>query len=249
MPIDLSSLNPPQREAVLCTEGPLLVLAGAGSGKTRVLTYRIAHLVEDLGVHPWQILAITFTNKAANEMRERLYSLVGPDARGMWVSTFHSMCGRILRANAEYVGRTGEFTIYDEDDMKRLMKRLMEELDLNPKQYNPKAIAFAISQAKNGLVMPEDLEQVASDPFHKAVARVYARMEERLQAANAFDFDGMLLYTYLLLKRFPEVLAAYQRRFAYVLVDEYQDTNRAQYAITALLAGLSRNIMVVGDDD
>ena len=249
MAVDLSSLNPPQREAVLATEGPLLVLAGAGSGKTRVLTYRIAHLVEDLGVHPWQILAITFTNKAANEMRERLLGLVGQDALHMWVSTFHSACGRILRANAEYVGRTKEFTIYDEDDMKRLMKRLIQDLGLNPKLYNPKAIAAAISKAKNNLVMPEDLEAEASDPFHKAVARVYALMEERLQAANAFDFDGMLLYTFVLMKRFPEVLEAYQRRFAYVLVDEFQDTNRAQFAITSLISGGSRNIMVVGDDD
>ena len=172
MTLDLSGLNPPQREAVLTTEGPLLVLAGAGSGKTRVLTYRIAHLIEDLGVHPWQILAITFTNKAANEMRERLLRLVGPVAKGMWVSTFHSMCGRILRANAEYVGRTRDFTIYDTDDMKRLMKSLMADLDINPKIYPPNMLANIISQAKNDLIFPEDYESIAAGLLQKVASQV-----------------------------------------------------------------------------
>ncbi len=249
MTLDLSGLNPPQREAVLTTEGPLLVLAGAGSGKTRVLTYRIAHLIEDLGVHPWQILAITFTNKAANEMRERLVRLVGPVAKGMWVSTFHSMCGRILRANAEYVGRTKDFTIYDTDDMKRMMKSLMADLNINPKIYPPNMLANIISQAKNDLIFPEDYESIAAGLLQKVASQVYTLMQQRLEMANAFDFDDMLLYTYKLFKRYPEVLDAYQGRFAYVLVDEYQDTNKAQYEITSMLAAGTRNLMVVGDDD
>ena len=249
MAIDLGGLNAPQREAVLATEGPLLVLAGAGSGKTRVLTYRIAHMVEDLGVAPWQILAITFTNKAAAEMRERLERLVGDASGGMWVSTFHSMCGRILRANAELVGRTKDFTIYDADDMKRLMKTLMADCELNPKIYQPNAIAHTISDAKNNLVMPDDFEEAARDPLRRAAAQVYHLMQRRLAAANAFDFDDMLLYTWRLFANHPEVLALYQHRFRYVLVDEYQDTNKAQYAITNMLAREHRNLMVVGDDD
>ena len=249
MAVDLSVLNGPQREAVLTTEGPLLVLAGAGSGKTRVLTYRIAHLVDDLGVFPWTILAITFTNKAAGEMRERLGRLIGVEARGMWVCTFHAMCGRILRANADLVGRTKDFTIYDTDDMKRLMKQLMAELDLNPKVYNPNSLMNMISDAKNNLLLPDDFEAIAHDPLRKAAAKVYALMQERLTAANAFDFDDMLLYSWRLFKKHPEVLSLYQDRFAYVLVDEYQDTNKAQYEITAMLAARSKNIMVVGDDD
>ena len=249
MALDLGGLNVPQREAVLTTEGPLLVLAGAGSGKTRVLTYRIAHMVEDLGVAPWQILAITFTNKAAAEMRERLARLVGDASRGMWVSTFHSMCGRILRANAELVGRKKDFTIYDADDMKRLMKTLLNELELNPKIYQPNSIANMISDAKNNLVMPDDFEDAAKDPLRRVAAQVYQLMQRRLAAANALDFDDMLLFTWRLFANHPEVLALYQQRFRYVLVDEYQDTNKAQYAITNMLAREHRNLMVVGDDD
>ena len=249
MSVDLSSLNAPQREAVLATEGPLLVLAGAGSGKTRVLTYRIAHLVEDLGVFPWSILAITFTNKAANEMRERLNTLVGTGARGMWVSTFHSMCGRILRANAELVGRTPEFTIYDTDDMKRLMKGVMSDLELNPKIYQPNALLNLISESKNNLESPDDLAARARDPIRKAAAQAYELVERRLAQANALDFDDMLYFTWRLFKKHPEVLELYQQRFQYVLVDEYQDTNKAQYEITTMLSAATRNLMVVGDDD
>lgn len=252
MPIDLTGLNGPQKEAVLCTEGPLLVLAGAGSGKTRVLTHRIAHLVEDLGVAPWQIMAITFTNKAAAEMRERLGGLIGPYSRGMWVSTFHSMCVRILRADCERLGFSQGFTIYDDDDSKRLVKHIYGELNLDEKRYPVAAIRNRISKAKNDLQVAEVYAEEAekgSDPVAKVAARVYTRLQERLRQLNAFDFDDLLLYTWLLLKNHSDVLAAYQQRFLYILVDEYQDTNHAQYALTQLLAAANQNIMVVGDDD
>ena len=252
MPIDLTSLNGPQKEAVLCTEGPLLVLAGAGSGKTRVLTHRIAHLVEDLGVAPWQIMAITFTNKAAAEMRERLGGLIGPYSRGMWVSTFHSMCVRILRADCERLGFAQGFTIYDDDDSKRLVKHIYAELNLDEKRYPVAAIRNRISKAKNDLQVAEVYAEEAdkgSDPVVKVTARVYTRLQERLRQLNAFDFDDLLLYTWLLLKNHSDVLKAYQQRFLYILVDEYQDTNHAQYALTQLLAAANQNIMVVGDDD
>ncbi len=249
MPIDLDTLNEPQREAVLCTQGPLLVLAGAGSGKTRVLTYRIAHLVHDEGVSPWEILAITFTNKAAAEMRERLAGIIGAQSRGMWVSTFHSMCVRMLRAAAEPLGFTKSFTIYDTDDQKRLVKAIMLELDINPKVFQPNTILGRISNAKNELLVPGEFERSVTDPVGKIAARVYNVYQARLRQSNAMDFDDLLLYAYLLLKQHPDVLEAYQRRFAYIMVDEYQDTNHAQYAITKLLANVHHNIMVVGDDD
>ena len=249
MPIDIDSLNPAQKEAVLCTEGPLLVLAGAGSGKTRVLTHRIAYLVEDLGVAPWQIMAITFTNKAAAEMRERLGGLIGSNARGMWVSTFHSMCVRILRADCERIGFSQGFTIYDDDDSKRLMKQILEELNVDPKRYPINALRNRISKAKNDLIVPEVFIDQYKDVMNQVVGRVYKRLQERLQALNAFDFDDLLMYTWLLLKHNNDVLQAYQNRFKYLLVDEYQDTNHAQYVLTQLLAEANKNIMVVGDDD
>lgn len=249
MPIDLEALNEPQREAVLCTEGPLLVLAGAGSGKTRVLTHRIAHLVVDLGVAPWQIMAITFTNKAAAEMRERLGQLMGGYVRGMWVSTFHSMCVRILRSDCERLGFAPGFTIYDDSDSKSLVKRIMAELNIDPKRYPESMVRNRISKAKNELVTPEVFEDRYKDPTAQVVGRIYKVLQERLRALNAFDFDDLLLYTYLLLKNHKEVLEVYQDRFRYLLVDEYQDTNHAQYALTQLLAATHRNIMVVGDDD
>lgn len=249
MPIDIDSLNPAQKEAVLCTEGPLLVLAGAGSGKTRVLTHRIAHLVEDLGVAPWQIMAITFTNKAAAEMRERLGGLIGSNARGMWVSTFHSMCVRILRADCERIGFSQGFTIYDDDDSKRLMKQILEELNVDPKRYPINALRNRISKAKNDLIVPEVFIDQYKDAMNQVVGRVYKRLQERLRALNAFDFDDLLMYTWLLLKHNNDVLQAYQNRFKYLLVDEYQDTNHAQYVLTQLLAEANKNIMVVGDDD
>lgn len=249
MPIDLETLNDPQREAVLCTEGPLLVLAGAGSGKTRVLTHRIAHLVVDLGVAPWQIMAITFTNKAAAEMRERLAQLMGGYVRGMWVSTFHSMCVLILRSDCERLGFAPGFTIYDDSDSKSLVKRIMAELNIDPKRYPESMVRNRISKAKNELVTPEVFEDRYKDPTAQVVGRIYKVLQERLRALNAFDFDDLLLYTYLLLKNHKEVLEVYQDRFRYLLVDEYQDTNHAQYALTQLLAAKHRNIMVVGDDD
>lgn len=249
MPIDLDTLNGPQREAVLCTEGPLLVLAGAGSGKTRVLTHRIAHLVEDLNVAPWQIMAITFTNKAAAEMRERLQSLIGGGARGMWVSTFHSMCVRILRTDCERVGFAKGFTIYDDSDSKRLVEQIMDELNIDKKRYPIPALRNRISQVKNDLQVAEVFAEKTSDQVGQVAARVYTRLQERLRQLNAFDFDDLLLYTWLLLKNHPDVLAAYQNRFRYLMVDEYQDTNHAQYVLTQLLAAAHKNIMVVGDDD
>lgn len=249
MPIDLDTLNGPQREAVLCTEGPLLVLAGAGSGKTRVLTHRIAHLVEDLNVAPWQIMAITFTNKAAAEMRERLQCLIGGGARGMWVSTFHSMCVRILRTDCERVGFAKGFTIYDDSDSKRLVEQIMDELNIDKKRYPIPALRNRISQAKNDLQVAEVFAEKTSDQVGQVAARVYTRLQERLRQLNAFDFDDLLLYTWLLLKNHPDVLAAYQNRFRYLMVDEYQDTNHAQYVLTQLLAAAHKNIMVVGDDD
>lgn len=249
MPIDIASLNKPQAEAVQSIDGPLLVLAGAGSGKTRVLTYRIAHMVSDLDIAPWSILAITFTNKAAAEMRERLDELIGVEARGMWVSTFHSACCRILRANAETLGFSSNFTICDSDDQKRLIKAIEIELDINPKTFPATAIINRISQAKNDLLVPGEFEKRAKDPVGRAAAKVYKIYQSRLKTSDSMDFDDLLLYTYLLLKHHPDTLEAFQERFLYILVDEYQDTNHAQYAITKLLADAHHNIMVVGDDD
>ena len=242
--LDLSTLNPAQREAVLTTEGPLLVLAGAGSGKTRVLTYRIAHLVQDLGVAPWSILAVTFTNKAAKEMRSRLGGILGADMRGMWINTFHSMCVRMLRADAPLLGYGKDFTIYDS---KRLVKAIMEELGYDTKRYPDAGIRSRISAAKNELKMPGDMP--AADPYSKCVAAVYKAMQTRLKRSNAMDFDDLLLNTYLLLRDNPQITQQYGQRFRYILVDEYQDTNRAQYAITKMLAQVCGNLMVVGDDD
>ncbi|TLM98881.1 MAG: DNA helicase UvrD, partial [Actinobacteria bacterium] len=215
MAIDLSSLNPAQRQAVEATEGPLLVLAGAGSGKTRVLTFRIAHLVADLGVSPAEILAITFTNKAAAEMRERLGKQLGSvgaswSPRSMWVSTFHAMCVRMLRLDAEKIGFTSNFTIYDEDDSKRLLKEVMAELDINDKAYPVNAVRGRISSAKNELVSPADLAAKGFAPLDKAVGRIFPRYQERLKLANAMDFDDLLVNTHVLLSQHEDVLRAYQ---------------------------------------
>ncbi|MBN1192653.1 MAG: UvrD-helicase domain-containing protein [Coriobacteriia bacterium] len=249
MTLPLEDLNPAQRDAVTTTEGPLLVLAGAGSGKTRVLTYRIANLVGDLGVSPAEILAITFTNKAAGEMRERLETLIGPMARSMWVMTFHAFCGRILRADGTRLGYTRSFTIYDDDDTRRLLASVLTELDIDVKQFPPKAIAGRISAAKNELIGPADYEAKASIPPEKVTAKVYRLYQERIASANAMDFDDMLVNAERLLREHPEVCAFYQNRFRYILVDEYQDTNKAQYEIVNRLAARDRNLMVVGDDD
>jgi DNA helicase II / ATP-dependent DNA helicase PcrA len=242
-------LNPSQREAVAATEGPVLVVAGAGSGKTRVLTYRVAHLIRDLGVSPYAILAITFTNKAANEMKERVSDLVGGVSRGMWVSTFHSACVRILRREAHALGYRSSFTIYDDIDARRLVEMCARELDLDPKRYPPKAIRAAISNAKNELIDFETFADQGSGPYHAKVAEVYRRYQDRLVEASAMDFDDLLMVTVELFGALPGVLEQYQDRFQYVLVDEYQDTNHAQYRLVQMLAGTRRNLCVVGDSD
>jgi DNA helicase-2/ATP-dependent DNA helicase PcrA len=242
-------LNPSQREAVATTEGPVLVVAGAGSGKTRVLTHRVAHLIKDLGVSPYSVLAITFTNKAANEMKERVARLVGGVSRGMWVSTFHSACVRILRRDAAVLGYKSAFTIYDELDSRRLVEWCVRDLDLDPKRFPPKGIRAAISNAKNELVDFESFAQEGSGPYHEKVAEVYRMYQRRLLEASAMDFDDLLMITVELFGAFPKVLEHYQDRFRYILVDEYQDTNRAQYRLVQLLAGKHRNLCVVGDSD
>ncbi len=248
MSIDLSGLNPAQREAVLCTEGPLLVLAGAGSGKTRVLTQRIAHLVGDCDVRPWEVLAITFTNKAAAEMRERISQIV-PSTRGMWICTFHAMCVRMLREDAELIGFSPNFSIYDDDDSKRLVRQIMSDLNIDQKRFPMPALRSRISTAKNGLVSAEEMSAEADNPFDRKASRVYFELQRRLAKANAMDFDDLLVKAYELLSKNEGVLRGYQDRFRYVCVDEYQDTNHVQYAITNLLASRYQNIMVVGDDD
>lgn len=247
--VDIDSLNPAQREAVLSTEGPLLVLAGAGSGKTRVLTFRIAHMLGDLGVKPWQVLAITFTNKAAAEMRERLAALIPSGTRGMWVCTFHAMCVRMLREDADLLGYTGQFTIYDDDDSKRMVRDIMQALGIEQKQFPINMIRSKISSAKNAMIGPEDMLKSADSPNDKKAAQVYLELERRLRAANAMDFDDLLVRAFELLRTRPEVLDKYQERFRYISVDEYQDTNHVQYEIANLLAAKYQNLMVVGDDD
>ena len=249
MQIDLEGLNPAQHQAVMTTQGPLLVLAGAGSGKTRVLTFRIAHMIADEGVRPWQILAITFTNKAAAEMRERLEALLPNNIRGMWVCTFHAMCVRLLREDGERLGYGPNFAIYDDDDSKRLVKTILSDLDIDIRQFPLNSIRSKISAAKNALLYPDDVEAQAASPMDHVVARVYRALQARLDKANAMDFDDLLVKAFELLSKYPDVLAKYQERFRYINVDEYQDTNGVQYAITKLLASKYRNLMVVGDDD
>jgi len=245
----LEDLNPAQREAVLTTEGPLLVIAGAGSGKTRVLTRRIAHLLRAVGVKPPEILAITFTNKAAAEMRERVERLVGPPARAAWVMTFHAACGRILRREAERLGYRSNFTIYDSADQVRLTKHCIEELERDPKRFTPRGIHAQISNAKNQLVGPEEFGERIASFYDQTVAEVYELYQKRLHASNAVDFDDMLYLTVEALERFPDARAKWQRAFRYVLVDEYQDTNHAQYRLLQILAEEHRNVFAVGDPD
>jgi DNA helicase-2/ATP-dependent DNA helicase PcrA len=245
----LADLNPAQREAVLATEGPVLVVAGAGSGKTRVLTYRIAHLVAAVGVKPQEILAITFTNKAAGEMRERLESVVGDIARTMWVMTFHAACGRILRREAPRLGYRSNFTIYDQADQVRLVKQCLEELDRDPKRFVPRGIHAQISNAKNQLISPDEYKNRVASFYDQTVADVYELYQRRLLASNAADFDDLLMLTVEVLDRFPEARKKWQKAFRYVLVDEYQDTNHAQYRLLQLLAGERKNVFAVGDPD
>ena len=245
----LARLNPAQREAVLHFEGPILVLAGAGSGKTRVLTTRIARLIEHHGVDPSHILAVTFTNKAAGEMRERIAKLIGEMPTGMWVGTFHAIGARMLRREAQLVGRSPSFTIYDEDDSLAAVRRIMERLKISTKTWSPKALRSAISGAKNALVSPEEYAKLAMDPLSKAASLVYDQWERTLRDANAVDFDDLLVLPVRVLQQNPDRVVAYRERFRFLLVDEYQDTNRAQYELVKLLAGADGNVLVVGDDD
>ncbi len=244
-----ADLNPSQREAVAATDGPVLVVAGAGSGKTRVLTYRVAHLVRDLGVAPTAILAITFTNKAADEMKERVAALVGGAVRAMWVSTFHSACVRILRREAHRFGYRSGFSIYDAADSLRLITQCVKDLDLDSKRFPPRNIRATISAAKNELVDYETFSSREAGFFHEQVADVYRLYQQRLLEASAMDFDDLLQVTVELFGAFPDVLEMYQQRFRYVLVDEYQDTNHAQYKLVQQLTSLHRNLCVVGDGD
>ena len=244
------TLNAEQREAVFHTEGPLLILAGAGSGKTRVLTHRIAYLIEEKGINPWNILAITFTNKAAGEMRERVDDIVGFGSESIWVSTFHSTCVRILRRHIDRLGHDNNFTIYDSDDQKTLMKDVCKLLQIDTKTYRERTILSAISSAKDEMVTPEEYELNAYGDFSKKkIAEAYKEYERQLKANNALDFDDLLVKTVQLFQTQPEILEYYQDRFRYIMVDEYQDTNTVQFKLISLLAAKYKNLCVVGDDD
>ena len=243
-------LNEPQREAVYHTDGPLLILAGAGSGKTRVLTHRIAYLIGERGVNPWNILAITFTNKAAEEMRQRVDNLVGFGAESVWVSTFHSACVRILRRFIDRLGYENHFTIYDTDDQKTLIKEVCRKVDVDTKVFKERSLLSAISSAKNEMILPDEFELNAGGDFAKMkIAKVYREYETQMRANNALDFDDLLVKTVQLLQTQPDVLESYQERFRYMMVDEYQDTNTVQFQLVSLLAGKYKNLCVVGDDD
>ncbi len=245
----LADLNPAQREAVLTTEGPLLVIAGAGSGKTRVLTYRVAHLINAVGAKTNEILAITFTNKAAGEMKERLQRLLGRSGQGLWILTFHAACGRILRREAQRLGYRSNFTIYDQADQIRLVKQCLEELERDPKRFTPRGIHNQISHAKNRLISPDEYANQVQSFYDQTVADVYQLYQRRLFASNAVDFDDLLMLTVDVLERFPDVREKWQQAFRYILVDEYQDTNHAQYRLLQLLAEKHQNLMAVGDPD
>lgn len=244
------TLNPPQKEAVFHTEGPLLILAGAGSGKTRVLTHRIACLMEEKGVNPWNILAITFTNKAAQEMRERVDKLVGMGAESIWVSTFHSACVRILRRHIDFLGFDNHFAIYDTEDQKTVIKEVCRRLNIDTKVYKERALMAKISHAKDELISPEEMELNAGRDFNeKKIASVYKEYQATLRKNNALDFDDLIVKTVELFQNYPNVLEYYQERFQYIMVDEYQDTNTAQFKFVSLLASKYQNLCVVGDDD
>jgi len=244
------TLNKEQKEAVLHTEGPLLILAGAGSGKTRVLTYRIAYLIGEKKVEPWNILAITFTNKAAGEMRERVDRIAGAGAAAVWVSTFHALCVRILRRYIEELGYTTSFTIYDSDDQKNLMKQVLHRLDIDTKSFPERKFLSSISRAKDEMISPDTYRKNSEgDMIQEMIARVYRTYEDELKKSNALDFDDLLLQTVRLFEKCPQILEQYQERFRYIMVDEYQDTNTVQFRLVSLLAGKYRNLCVVGDDD
>ena len=244
------TLNPMQKEAVLHTEGPLLILAGAGSGKTRVLTHRVAYLIDEKQVNPWNILAITFTNKAAGEMRERVDQLVGFGAESIWVSTFHSTCVRILRRHIEYLGYNTNFSIYDSDDQKTLMKQVFKAMDVDTKQFKERSVLGTISSAKDKLIGPEEFLLNAGQDFRqRRIGEIYKEYQKRLRKNNALDFDDLIVKTVELFQNNSEILNYYQERFKYIMVDEYQDTNLAQFKLISLLASKYRNLCVVGDDD
>lgn len=245
----INSLNPQQREAVITTEGPLLIMAGAGSGKTRVLTHRIAYLISTRKAPPWAILAITFTNKAAREMQDRVSRLVGSEGRDIWVSTFHSMCVRILRKDIERIGFTPNFSILDSTDQLSVIRGCMKDLNIDTKKFEPKAVQAVISTAKNELITPQQYEQKVGDYFEGIAAKVYTMYQKRLRNNNSLDFDDLIMKTIELFKDVPEVLEFYQKKFQYIHVDEYQDTNRAQYMLCRMLADKHHRICVVGDSD
>ena len=245
----LKGLNPQQKKAVQITEGPLLVVAGAGSGKTSVLTRRIAYLVAEKGIAPWNILAITFTNKAATEMKEREYKLLGQQADGIWMSTFHALCVRILRRDAEKIGYSSNFSIADSAEQLTLIKHIQKEQNINPKMYEPRRILSAISNGKNDLLTPNAFSASAASPFEKITAQVYQEYQKRLKNDQIMDFDDLIMQTLVLFKKAPTVLHYYQNKFRYLLVDEYQDTNQAQYELCHALAAQYKNICVVGDAD
>ncbi|GER68005.1 ATP-dependent DNA helicase PcrA [Weizmannia acidilactici] len=245
----LNGLNPQQKEAVKTTEGPLLILAGAGSGKTRVLTHRVAYLMVEKGVNPYNILAITFTNKAAREMKERIAGIMGGAAEEVWISTFHSMCVRILRRDIDRIGFNRNFTILDSTDQLSVIKNILKEKNLDPKKFDPRAILGKISSAKNDLIDYEQYAKHAGDFFDQVVSDVYEAYQKRLRKNQSLDFDDLIMMTIQLFKRVPEVLEYYQRKFQYIHVDEYQDTNKSQYTLVKLLASRFQNICVVGDND
>ena len=245
----LDDLNPVQQKAVLETEGPILVFAGAGSGKTRVLTYRIAYLVQEKGILPWNIFAVTFTNKAADEMRERVERLLGGSAKGTWISTFHSACARILRQHIEHLGFQRNFVIYDEQDQERHLKAVLKELELDFRMFHPRAVRAAIEGLKNEGITPDQYLPDTYNIFQKRVALVYQRYQEDLRRNNALDFGDLLTFVTILFRRFPEILRSYQEQCRYVMVDEFQDTNLIQYLLLQQIVEKYRNICVVGDDD
>ncbi|MBU8880293.1 DNA helicase PcrA [Bacillus sp. FJAT-29790] len=245
----LNGLNPEQQNAVKATDGPLLIMAGAGSGKTRVLTHRIAYLMVEKGVNPYNILAITFTNKAAREMRERIYKMMGGAADQIWISTFHSMCVRILRRDIDRIGYNRNFTILDTTDQQSVVKGILKDKNLDPKKFDPRAILGSISSAKNELTTPEEFAKTTGDYFQQVVSDVYTEYQKRLRRNQALDFDDLIMITIQLFQRVPEVLEYYQRKFQYIHVDEYQDTNKAQYMLVKLLANRFKNLCVVGDSD
>jgi len=245
----LDGLNEKQKEAVKTTEGPLLIMAGAGSGKTRVLTHRIAYLMAEKDVAPWNILAITFTNKAAREMKERVERIVGKQAEDIWISTFHSMCVRILRRDIDRIGIHANFSILDTTDQLSVLKHILKDRNIDPKKYDPRALLGTISSAKNELITPETYADQAATPYEKLVADVYKEYQKRLLRNHALDFDDLIMTTIQLFQRVPEVLEYYQRKFQYIHVDEYQDTNRSQYLLVKMLAKRFQNLCVVGDSD